>query len=87
MDWSALFEVLRNICMILFIMFFIIDVFSKRSYKVLYHIALTCGVIFSAFIWNWAIGFKAGFIVLFLIVAVKTISDVRKREIDTKTEA
>lgn len=87
MDWNALFEVLRNIFMILFIMFFVIDVFSKRSYKVLYHIALTIGVILSAFIWNWAIGFKVGFIALFLIVAVKTISDVRKREIDTKTEA
>ena len=87
MDWNAVFEVLRNIFMILFIMFFLIDVFSKRSYKILYHTALTFGVIFSAFIWNWAIGFKVGFIALFLIVAVKTISDVRKREIDTKTEA
>ncbi|PID25468.1 hypothetical protein [Sporosarcina sp. P7] len=87
MDWDALFEVLRNIFMILFIMFFVIDVFSKRSYKVLYHLALTFGVAFSAFIWNWSIGFKVGFIALFLIVAVKTISDVRKSEIDTNTEA
>ncbi|PIC67615.1 hypothetical protein CSV71_10480 [Sporosarcina sp. P21c] len=87
MDWDALFEVLRNIFMILFIMFFVIDVFSKRSYKVLYHIALTVGVTFSTFIWNWSIGFKVGFIALFLIVAVKTISDVRKSEIDTNTAA
>lgn len=84
MDWNALFEVLRNIFMILFIMFFVIDVFSKRSYKALYYTALTFGVIFSVFVWNWSIGFKVGFIALFLIVAVKTISDVRKSEVDTK---
>ena len=84
MDWNALFEVLRNIFMILFIMFFVIDIFLKRSYKVLYYTALTCGVIFSAFIWNWSIGFKVGFIVLFLFVAIKTISDGRKREVNTK---
>ena len=82
MDWNALFEVLRNIFMILFIMFFVIDIFSRRSIKALYLTALTFGVIFSAFIWNWSIGFKVGFIALYLIVAVKTISNVRKREAD-----
>ena len=84
MDWNALFEVLRNIFMILFIMFFVIDIFSRRSIKALYLTALTFGVIFSAFIWNWSIGFKVGFIVLFLFVAIKTISDGRKREVNTK---
>lgn len=82
MDWNSAFEVLKYSFMGIFIIYFIMDIVSKRSYKIHYYIAITGAVIFTALLWNWSIGFKVGFISLFILLTVKTIFDERRRGVD-----
>ncbi|WP_303965540.1 hypothetical protein [Sporosarcina ureae] len=86
MDLNTGIVVLRNLFMGLFIILFVVDIYSKKSYKVQYNVSLTLGVVFSAVIWDWLIGFKVGFIALYVIFAVKTIFDVRKREVEMNAD-
>jgi len=79
MNWNTMFEVLKYSFMGIFIIFFVMDIVSKKSYKIHYYIAITVAVIFTALLWNWSIGFKVGFIALFVLLTVKTIFDERKR--------
>lgn len=86
MDSSTMIVVLRNLFMGLFIVLFVVDIFSKKSYKIQYYVAITLGVVFSAVIWEWPIAVKVGFIALYVILAVKTISDVRKRNVEMNAD-
>ncbi|PID21620.1 hypothetical protein CSV61_07910 [Sporosarcina sp. P3] len=86
MDLDTVFIVLRDLFMSLFIIFFVLNTFSKRSYKIQCYVFITLGVIFSALTWNWSLGFKVGFITLFAMLAIKTISDARKRNVDINAD-
>lgn len=86
MDLSTVIVVLRNLFMGVFIILFVVDIFSRKSYKVQYNVAISLGVVFSAVLWDWLIGFKVGFIALYGILAIKTISDVRKREVEMNVD-
>ncbi|MBE1557184.1 hypothetical protein [Sporosarcina limicola] len=79
MDWNTVFAVMKYSFMGIFVIFFVMDIVSKKSYKTYFYIALTIVAIFQTLLWNWSIGFKVGFIVLVIFITVKTISDVSKR--------
>ncbi len=86
MDLNTVFVVLRDLFMSLFIIFFVLNIFSKKSYKIQCYVFITLVVIFSALTWNWSLGFKVGFITLFALLAIKTISDDRKRIADINAD-
>lgn len=86
MGLNNVFEVLKYSFMGIFIIFFVMDIVSKRSYKIHYFIAITAAVIFTALLWNSSIGIKVGFISLFALLTVKTIFDERKRGADINSD-
>lgn len=77
---DTVYDVLKYLFMGVFIVFFVMDIVSKRSYKIQYYVAITIAVIFTALSWDWSIGFRIGFIALFAILTIKTIFDEKKRE-------
>lgn len=82
MDLNTVFEVLKYLFMGVFIVFFVMDIVSKKSYKIQYYVAITLAVIFTALTWDWSLGFRIGFVALFIILTVKTIFDKRRKGAD-----
>jgi len=82
MDWSIVLGLLKYLFMGIFIIFFVMDILSKKSYKIHYYISITIAVFFTVLRWQWATGYKVGFIALFVLLTVKTIVDERKRWMD-----
>ena len=80
MSLNTIFEVLKYLFMGVFIVFFIMDIVSKKSYKIQYYVAITVVVIFTALTWDWSLGFRIGFIALFVLLTIKTIFDESRKE-------
>ncbi|MFD1927667.1 hypothetical protein ACFSFY_06255 [Sporosarcina siberiensis] len=79
MDLGAVLGLLKYLFMGIFIIFFVMDLKSKTSYKIHYYISLTVAIIFATLGWNWTIEFKIGFIILIVLLTLKTIFDEKKR--------
>lgn len=80
MNLDTVYEVLKFLFMGIFIIFFVMDIVSKRSYKIQYYVAISIVVTFTVLSWERSIGFKIGFITLYVIFAIKLIFDEKKRE-------
>ncbi len=79
MDWGMALGLTKYLFMGIFAVFFVMDIASKKSYKIHCYVSITIAIVFSVIGWQWATGFKVGFIALFVLVAVKTIADEKKR--------
>lgn len=79
MDWSMIFGSIKYLFMGIFIVFFVKDIKSKKSFKTHYSLSITIAIIFSVIGWQWSMGFKVGFIALVVLLTVKTIIDEKKR--------
>lgn len=82
MDLSTVLELLKFLFTGIFIIFFVMDIKSKKSYKIHYYISLTVAILFATLGWNWTTEFKIGFIILLVLLTLKTIFDEKKRSSD-----
>lgn len=79
MDWSTVIGLLKYLFMGVFLLFFVLDIKSKKSYKIHSYISVTVAIVFSVLGWHWSTGYKVGFITLLVLLTVKTIIDERKK--------
>ena len=78
MDWGMAFGLIKYRFMGIFVVFFVMDIKSKKSFKTHYCVSITIAIIFSVIGWQWSMGFKVGFIALVVLLTVKTIIDEKK---------
>ncbi|NYF26064.1 hypothetical protein [Sporosarcina sp. JAI121] len=75
----GLLEIAKYSFMGIFLIFFAMDILSKKPYKIHFYTSLTLAIIFLVLGQSWSIGIKIGFIVLVVLLTIKTITDEKKR--------
>lgn len=73
-----LFEVAKYLFMGIFVLFFAMDIFMEKSYKVHYYISITLAIIFVFLGKNWLVWVKASAIILVVLLMIKTLFNERK---------
>lgn len=71
----SVLEIAKYLFMGIFILFFIMDIVSEKSYKIHYFISITMAVAFTVLVKNWFTDSKVGFIALFVLLTEKTVID------------
>ncbi|MEK3934585.1 hypothetical protein MKY41_04630 [Sporosarcina sp. FSL W7-1349] len=79
MDWNTVVGILKYLCMGVFLLFFAMDVLSKKSYKIHFYTSLTAAIVFLVLGQSWPSVVKISAIVLVVLLTIKTIMDERKR--------
>lgn len=74
----SILEIAKYLFMGIFILFFIMDIVSKKSYKIHYFTSITIAVAFTVLVKDWSTEIKIGFITLFILLTMKTIIDEKK---------
>lgn len=75
MDGSTVIGLLKYLFMGVFLLFFIMDVLSRKSYKIFFYTSLTLAIIFLVLGQSWSPLLKTGAIVLVVLLTIKTIVD------------
>lgn len=74
MDIYAIIELLKFIFLGIFIVLFVLEMVTKKSYKVYYHIAITLAVICAALLWTWPLLIRAAIVALFAWFTMRAIA-------------
>jgi predicted branched-subunit amino acid permease len=73
-------DVAKYLFMGIFIILFVMDILTKKSYKIHYYVALTVAIVFLVVAENWSMTLKVGAIAIVILLTLKTIVDERKKE-------
>ncbi|MEC1179134.1 hypothetical protein P9B03_11625 [Metasolibacillus meyeri] len=73
-------EIAKYTFMGIFLIFFAMDILSKKSYKTHFYVSLTLAIIFLVLGQGWSTGIKMVCIVLVTLLTIKTIVDEKKKQ-------
>ncbi|WP_107838530.1 hypothetical protein [Metasolibacillus meyeri] len=73
-------EIAKYTFMGIFLIFFAMDILSKKSYKTHFYVSLTLAIIFLVLGQDWSTGIKMVCIVLVTLLTIKTIVDEKKKQ-------
>ena len=73
-------DLAKYLFMGIFIILFVMDILSKKSYKVHYYVALTVAIVLLVVGENWSMTIKGGAITIVILLTLKTIMDESKKE-------
>lgn len=75
----GMLEIAKYSFMGIFLLYFALDIFSEKSYRIQSYASLTMAIIFLVLGQSWSTAIKIGFLVLVGILTIKTITDEKKR--------
>lgn len=73
-------DLAKYLFMGIFIILFVMDILSKKSYKVHYYVALTVAIVLLVVGESWSMTIKGGAITIVILLTLKTIMDESKKE-------